>query len=68
MKGNYTLDSGQLSQHSDGLQAGSARFDSWQHNIFLLCSVQTDSGSHPAFYPVGTVDYFLGRKAAGAYS
>jgi hypothetical protein len=30
---------------------GSARF-------FILCSVQTDSGAHPASYPMDTVDSF----------
>jgi hypothetical protein len=30
--------------------------------------VQTGSGAHPAFYPVGTGDSFLGGKAARAWS
>jgi hypothetical protein len=32
----------------------------------LLHNVQTGSGAHPASYPRGTGDSFLGGKAAGA--
>jgi hypothetical protein len=34
----------------------------------VLCSVQTDSGVHPASYPVGTGGSFPGGKAAGPWS
>jgi hypothetical protein len=37
---------------------GGARFS-------LLHSVQTESGAHPAFYPIGTGGSFTGGKAAG---
>jgi hypothetical protein len=44
----------------DGLGSipGSVRFS-------LLHSVQTDSGAHPASYPVGTVGSFPGLKRPG---
>jgi hypothetical protein len=32
----------------------------------FLHRVQTVSGSHAAFYPMNTVGYFLGNKAAGS--
>jgi hypothetical protein len=32
----------------------------------LLHVIQTGSGSHPAYYPMGTGGPFLGGKAAGA--
>jgi hypothetical protein len=34
----------------------------------LLHSVQTDSGTHPASYPMGTGGSFPGGKAVGAWS
>jgi hypothetical protein len=34
--------------------------------FFSLHLVQTGSGAHPASYPVGTRDSFLGGKAPGA--
>jgi hypothetical protein len=37
-------------------------------NFSLLHCVQTDSGAHPAFYPMGTGVSFHGGKAAGAWS
>jgi hypothetical protein len=33
---------------------------------FFLHRVQTDSGSHPASYPMGTGSAFAGCKTAGA--
>jgi hypothetical protein len=38
---------------------GSAKFS-------LLHSIQTDFGAHPASYPIGTGDCFLGGKVAEA--
>jgi hypothetical protein len=40
----------------------------WGQEFSLLPVVQTDSGAHPASYPVGTGDSFPGGKAAGAWS
>jgi hypothetical protein len=37
-----------------------------QQTIFLFKSVQTDSGAHPASYPMDTRSTFAGRKAAEA--
>jgi hypothetical protein len=34
--------------------------------FFLLHSVQTSSGTHPASYPMGTGGSFPGSKAVGA--
>jgi hypothetical protein len=36
--------------------------------IFLLYLVQTDSGAHPASYPMDSGGSLLGSKAAGARS
>jgi hypothetical protein len=35
---------------------------------FSLHRVQTGSGAHPASYPMGTSDSFVGGKAAGSWS
>jgi hypothetical protein len=35
-------------------------------NFSLRHRVQTGSGAHPASYPMGTRDFFLGGEAAGA--
>jgi hypothetical protein len=37
-------------------------------NDSLLLSVHTESGTHPAWYPVGTGSDFPGRKAATAFN
>jgi hypothetical protein len=34
--------------------------------LFVLNGVQTGSGAHPAYYPMGTAGDFPGGKAAGA--
>jgi hypothetical protein len=53
------------SRYSDKQRAGRPGFDSRQCKIFLLHSVQTDSGAHPASYPMGPGGTFPGSKAAG---
>jgi hypothetical protein len=55
-----------VSRYTDGLQAGWPGFDSQQCKIFLFSSVQTDSGAHPASYPMGTGCSFPGGKGPGA--
>jgi hypothetical protein len=41
------------SRYSDGLQAGRPRFNSQQCKIFISSTAfQTDSGAHPASYPM----------------
>jgi hypothetical protein len=39
------------------LTAG-VRFPAGERYISLFCDVQTDSGAHPAYYPMGTACYF----------
>jgi hypothetical protein len=51
------------------LWAGRPGFDSWQgQQIFLFIphSVQTDSGAHPASYPMGTESVIPKVKVAAA--
>jgi hypothetical protein len=38
------------------------------HDFSLLYSVQTGSGAHPAFYPMGIGGSYTGGKAGGAWS
>jgi hypothetical protein len=42
------------------------RFPTGAGKFFLHHRVQNCSGTHPAFYPMGTRGYFLGGKASGA--
>jgi hypothetical protein len=52
---------GYLSRYYDGLRSGQLEFDSGQkQDFYLLHSIQTGSGAHPAFYPMGS-----GVKANG---
>jgi hypothetical protein len=49
------------------LDDGGSEFESRYNQEFsLLHVVHTGSGAHPASYPMGTGDSFLGGKAAGA--
>jgi hypothetical protein len=41
------------------------RFSEGTSYFYLLQSVETGSGAHPAFYPMGTGGSFLGGMAAG---
>jgi hypothetical protein len=53
-----------VQQRAKGWTAG---VDSRQEQDFsLVHSIETDSGAHPASYPMGTVGYFRGGKAAEA--
>jgi hypothetical protein len=42
-------------------------FTSWVRDFPILHSTQTDSGTHPASYPICTGEYFLGGKAVGVW-
>lgn len=59
-----------LTYRSRDIAPGIARrslFDSWEgKDSCLLHSVQTNSGDHLSFYPVGTGGEFLEDKATGA--
>jgi hypothetical protein len=44
------------------------RFRAGARDFSLLHIAQTDSGTYPASYPVGTVSTFRGGKAAGAWN
>jgi hypothetical protein len=61
---------------SVGIQLGYG-LDDWDSRVRLPAGtgnfsphhrVQSDSGAHPASYPMGTMDSFPGSKAAGAWS
>jgi hypothetical protein len=57
---------GTILRDSDGLRNGRPGFDSRQGQDFsLLHNVQTDSGAHPAFSPMGTGGDFPGAKWPG---
>jgi hypothetical protein len=47
-------------------QVSTVRFPAGAGNFFLHHRVQNDSGTHPAFYPMGNRGSFPGGKAAGA--
>jgi hypothetical protein len=47
---------------SKELWAGQLGFDSQQGQVISLHHIQTSSGAHPAFYPMGAGDDFLGGK------
>jgi hypothetical protein len=51
---------GWFSRYNDGLMTGWPGFD-----FFLLLSVQTGSGAHPASYPMGTEGSSPGCKTTG---
>jgi hypothetical protein len=44
------------------------RFPAWAGNFSLRHHVQTDSGAHPASYPMGIGVSFSGGKATGAWN
>jgi hypothetical protein len=53
------------SRYNSGLRAKWLGFSSWWGQDFsLFHSVQTNSGAHPASYPVGLGGSFPGEKAA----
>jgi hypothetical protein len=55
------------SRDSEELRTAEPGFDSRQRqDIFLYSPVQTESGAHPTFYPVGTGVCSPGDKAAEA--
>jgi hypothetical protein len=55
-----------MTYYSYKLLAGQLGFDIWQRQDFsLLHSVQTISGDHPAYYPIGTRSSFPGLKWQG---
>jgi hypothetical protein len=59
----------QLSQYSDGLQAGWSGIDSRQMQGFSsVHSIQTGSRDHPAYYLMGTKALSPGGKATGKRS
>jgi hypothetical protein len=67
----YIKEPGYLSRYSDWLRAGQSGFGRFRlpagaRNFSFHHRVQTDTGTHPASYPVGTGASFSGDKAAGA--
>jgi hypothetical protein len=58
-----------VGRYSDGLRAGLPGLDFWQgKRVFLLFSVQTVSGAHPACYRMDTEAPFPEGEVAGAWS
>jgi hypothetical protein len=56
-----------VKRQATGWTAEGSEFESRQGQEFsLLYVVQTGSGAHPAFYPMGTGASFFGGKEAGA--
>jgi hypothetical protein len=49
-----------------GLLAGHPGFDLQQGKLVFLYSIQTGSGIHPTFYPLGTKGLFSMGKVARA--
>jgi hypothetical protein len=61
-----TVESGQLSRYSDGLQVRRPGFDSRQGPDFsLLHRIETGYRAHPASYPMGTWGSFPGVMGPG---
>jgi hypothetical protein len=48
-----------------GIRVGGVRFSAGAGNFSLHHCLQTDSGAHPASYPMGTRGFFLGVKRSG---
>jgi hypothetical protein len=62
-------ESGELSRYSDGLRTERPGFNHRQkQNFSLLHRVQTDIGTHPSSYPIGTGGDFPGGKATGPWT
>jgi hypothetical protein len=63
----FMYEPGKFSRYSDWLHAGRPERHSpaGARDFSLLHRIQTGSGAHPASYPVGTGDPFLGIKKAG---
>jgi hypothetical protein len=59
----YVGEQGYLSHYS---WTAGVRFPAGSIAFYLLHSVQTGSGAHPASYPMGTGDSFPEDKSAGA--
>jgi hypothetical protein len=69
-RSNSTIRAGIAQWYSAGLRTGwsRVRVPEAVGNFSLHHYVQTDSGAHPASYPMGTMGSFPGAKADGAWS